>query len=94
MEKMHGEQVWGDHVSSVSTNFTADAARVQLSPSLPRHRSRPVPQPPGMAAHVAPSMRKILPSTSPSKPELPKLSTPRQSSMEAFLFPNYLSNPH
>lgn len=40
------------------------------------------------------SLRKILPPTSQSKPEHPKLSTLEQSPVEAFVFPDYLSNPH
>lgn len=51
-------------------------------------------RPLGMVATCAQSPPKILPSTSPSKPELPQLSTLGQSPVKALVFPDYLSNPH
>lgn len=42
----------------------------------------------------APRLHKILPLTSPSQPEHPKLSTLGQFPVETFVFPDYLSNPH
>lgn len=62
--------------SLASTNLTTDAP-VQRSPSLPgARRSRSALRPPAVAATCAPSLRKILPSTSPSKAGLPKAVNP------------------
>lgn len=91
---MRPEQVKGRSCQLGQRNLTTDTHPRPTQPFRPQRRTQPATRPPGMAAMCAPSLRKILPPTSQSKPEHPKLSTLGQSPVEAFVFPDYLSNPH
>lgn len=91
---MRPEQVKGRSCQLGQCNLTTDTHPRPTQPFCPQRRTQPATRPPGMAAMCAPSLRKILPPTSQSKPEHPKLSTIGQSPVEAFVFPDYLSNPH
>lgn len=93
MEKIHGEQVWGDPVSSASTHLTADARPCPKQPFLPPAPIATRSTNPEDGCHVAPSKRKILPSTFPSKPELPQVANAEAISNRSLSLPQLFVKP-